>query len=214
MAMELTHVRFARDISERLGIKDFDQYYAGTIYPDSRYITQTKRELTHGQGSPIDPYAEGQSDFEKGWAVHYLYDKLAKPHYLDMSPWPQDELGQGNRQWRFITAVKFAEDMISFDRLGTDIKLILNLTCDPVRGEDPELLKRYFEIQNELYSKKPTLDVYEKFWKDMNVDEEIVNGVMTLVDEVMNDEGMIKKVGLIYESVALITLKKKYENQN
>ncbi|MFH1835317.1 MAG: hypothetical protein ABH851_03910 [Methanobacteriota archaeon] len=63
MALELTHVLFARDLKDKLNVQNEAEYYAGTVYPDSRYTTGIQRDKTHVK-APLDPFVEGLDDFE------------------------------------------------------------------------------------------------------------------------------------------------------
>ena len=199
--MEATHFRFAKDLSRKLRIKDFDSYYAGAIYPDSRYVTKINRKLTHGTDNPTDPFAPGLSDFEKGWATHNLYDVAARQHYLALSPWPEKKIEQGGQQWQYLTALKIIEDMDSYKHLGSDAQTIQDLSCTPPRNEDPDLLNDYYQIQKNLYSSEPTLDSYRKFWKGIEIKRETMENMLAYTEDVLGDEKKLEKVNQIYQQV-------------
>ena len=202
MAMEVTHVRFARDLKDVLDIEDDVSYYSGSVYPDSRYFTGNRRRSTHGQGNPVNPFVEGLSDFEKGWASHFLYDKLAKPHYKKLSPCSDDKPGIYNRYWQFSTAEKVIEDMNSWDRLGDDREIVTSLQINErPRGEDPALLEKYYSSLRDSYKKPLTLEVYVAFWETMIPDKEVIAILKNNVEQIQADETMVKKIQNIYPKV-------------
>ncbi len=152
MAMEGTHVRFAKDLAGRLGVLDFIAYYSGAAYPDSRYTTGIPREATHHDpGCPQDPFAAGLTDFEKGWATHLLYDHEAALIKKDVLSGIPDDL-RGDDGWAFATAVKLVEDMESVRLLGGDVNLLRSLQCVlcPL-GEQIDLMERYYADLREAY---------------------------------------------------------------
>lgn len=202
MAMELTHIRFARDLKSRLHIRDESAYYAGAIYPDSRYVTKIDRHLTHGGSSPQDPFIGGLSDFEKGWATHLTYDRLAHLQYTALSPWPNEKIEQGNRIWRFISAAKVVEDMQSYQAMNGDIRIILEINFfDRPNNEDLAVLKAYTDIQRTLYQQPPNLDNYRDFLLTLSLNIEVISGVMKYVVEILDDVSIQENIQRIYKHV-------------
>ncbi|MEK7620239.1 MAG: hypothetical protein AAB413_03305 [Patescibacteria group bacterium] len=202
MAMELTHVRFARDLKDRLGVVDEAAYYAGTIYPDSRYMTKLHRNLTHAGSSPQDPFASGLSDFEKGWATHLTYDRLAHPQYVGLSQWPEEKTQQGNHVWQFISAAKVVEDLQSYQSMNGDVGMILDIQF-PQRpnNEDLAVMNAYAQIQRTLYQQSPTLDHYRNFWVTLSSNTEVIDGVMKNAEEMLEDDSIQRKIRGIYSCV-------------
>lgn len=202
MAMELTHVRFARDLKDRLGVEDESAYYAGTIYPDSRYMTKIDRNLTHAGSSPRDPFLVGLSDFEKGWATHLLYDRLVHPQYVGLSPWPEEKTEQGNHVWQFISAAKVVEDMQSYQEMDGDVAMILDIDFQQrPNDEDPAIMRAYAQIQKTLYQQPPTLEHYRNFWVTLSSNTIVIDGVMKNVDEMLSDPPLQEKIRGIYACV-------------
>ncbi len=202
MAMELTHVRFAHDLKEVLQVQDEMAYYAGAIYPDSRYISGIDRAKTHGASSPQDPFAKELSDFEKGWATHLLYDRLGHPYYFALDSYEESEVAQGNHVWQFISAAKVVEDMLSYKKVGELAKVMFSITF-PVHPNDEDLavMKRYSAIQKDLYQQEPGLNEYRNFWLELSDDETVINPVINHTKRLFDDEEMREKIDAIYPSV-------------
>lgn len=152
MAMEATHVRFARDLAGTLGVTDEGAYYSGAIYPDSRYATGIPREATHdGPACPRNPFAPGLSDFEKGWATHLLYDRESGPARKEaLAGLVRDE--DQSDGWAFHTALKLVEDMESVRVLGKDAAILRSVRAfkRPL-GEDSSTVDRYYADMRAAY---------------------------------------------------------------
>ena len=101
MAMEMTHVRFAKELQEILNVSDVNAYYCGAIYPDSRYFTGLPRVRTHGEHSPKLSSLQNATDFEKGWATHLYYDEVATAKLRSIPGCPSGKNEQGNYIWQF-----------------------------------------------------------------------------------------------------------------
>lgn len=201
MAMEATHVLFARHLGEALHVQDKAAYYTGCIYPDSRYVTGVDRRVTHGEGTPQDPFKNGLTDFEKGWATHLLYDRISGEHLrrlLEESP------DVSKKALIEMTAMKLLEDEQSYDLLGEDASRIFgSLRIDhPPRGEDSELLRKYIDMNIALYRSKPERREYHSFFeKIVPQHPEYADAVLSVAEKIDHDNELKKKVLSIYQEV-------------
>lgn len=202
MAMEATHVRFARDLSERLGVLDFVAYYSGAVYPDSRYATGIPRTATHNDSlCPQDPFQHGLGDFEKGWATHLIYDResmLARREALTMIP---DEFR--NDGWAFFTSVKLIEDMESVRQLGEDIAILreLRLTERPC-GEETAPMERYYADLREAYATAcDDIADYRAFSVKLGIAEERADRMAGLAHRFLSDPAIVKAILDVYPRV-------------
>jgi len=202
MAMEATHVRFARDISQYLNITDWSTFYAGAIYPDSRYVTGISRDKTHGPDCPKNPFAVGLSDFEKGWAAHLYYDEVAHLLYFKALSKPHERVFPGSDLWQTITAVKVIEDMLGFKYLGSEKKFLLEFSADdfPIT-EDKKLIEKYCSFQKNLYDHQPEVNDYKKFWTAFNIEKEIAEGVLLKVHKFLIDKLICDRIENIFSTV-------------
>ncbi len=153
MAMEGTHIRFARDLLEPLGVVDAAAYFSGAVYPDSRYRTGIPREETHGQTCPHNPFAPGLTDFERGWSTHILYDRSSSALHEEIlgAELPEEWMGDAWK-WAVHTARKGVEELRTCQVLGDDIRVLqeLSYVCGP-RGEDEQVMQQYHERLREAY---------------------------------------------------------------
>jgi hypothetical protein len=154
MAFEATHILFAQELSQKLGVQDRLAYFAGAIYPDTRYVTGLAREVTHaGDGTPRDMLAPGLTDFEKGWATHLYYDQVAGPQLADLvAPEDRPDL------WYAMTSLKYLEDLNAYDQIDRlqDIFKQLSYTQAP-HGESLLKLEEFLKIQRQYYKQRPSI---------------------------------------------------------
>jgi hypothetical protein len=197
MALEATHVRFARDIAEMLGVKNASDYYSGVVYPDSRFMTRVSREATH----PMIHLTKETSDFEKGWLTHVLYDQILRAKYMEGSPWAGAHVVGLSEAWIYMTAVKWIEDQRSFDVLEKDASFLQELTCPEIKPnqEDPVSFERYYQLLRELYHRKPLREEYVSVLEEFHVPSDVVERIAIMVDELMKDPKKVKEIEGMYE---------------
>ncbi len=202
MAFEMTHLRFAADLAPRLGVKDMPTYLAGAIYPDSRYVTGIKRDLTHGDKAPRNPFDKSLDDFRKGWATHEFYDEQGIEKYKALSPWPENRIVGFSQEWIFTTAEKIVEDLASYDAGTVDADMIRRITPpSPVNGEDPGLLKKYFDDIRKVYAKRPEMSDYRRILSGWNIDPQIIDRLIAKTEEHLKDKTLTEKITRIYSEI-------------
>ena len=199
MALQATHYRIARDVLPHLSITDTAEYYAGTLYPDSRYMSGLRRRLTHGDGCPKNPFAPGLSDFERGWAVHLQYDEVAGEAQKTLIPAGillDDGMGEG---WRHFTVAKLVEDEASCVTLGSELAQIQLVHPTKVpNGENVEKVDAYYRLVRALYENgPPTFEDHQRHYRGM-IAEDIVQDLLALYRAVREDPAYVAKAQAIY----------------
>lgn len=208
MAMQATHVKFALDIMDLLGVEDQREYLAGTMYPDSRYISKIDRKKTHDYSVDFHDLLTG-SDFEKGWKVHVIYDKMqsVELRLLFNITGPTPMMSNG---WLQVSAAKFFENMHICEVLGDDLRLLIDdhLHHCP-NGECESAIIEWYKVNDAVYEQggsklehyKPIFDYY----KDSA--PEISEGILREYYRQKEDAELIATILKIYDKV----LKKTYE---
>jgi len=198
MAMQATHVLFARDLAKFLEVKDQNAYYSGAIYPDTRYATKIDRNLTHGVPAPQDPFAIGLTDFERGWATHNLYDlEAGKELELILK-----KKTQGPEGWTGYTAAKIFEDRHSWKKLGKDAKIFASLKFDkPYRKESLEQLNSFTDMLRKLYIPEPTTEAYEYLCRGFGISEERMKLVEAAEERFTSEPAVGEQILAVYETV-------------
>lgn len=202
MALLATHVRFALEIADRFGLDDVGEYCAGAAYPDSRYVTGISRRLTHFEDSPQDPFKDGLSGFDRGWAAHNYYDRAAGPLYGELLPWSWEELEAFNHVWCHLTGLKVVEDMVSYDLLGERLPDLRDIGCRRLPlGEEGGLMERYYRSLRELYSVRPTPDSYAALLAEWGVDKSVCDDVISCAVNAARDAGLKSGISGIFGAV-------------
>jgi hypothetical protein len=207
MAFGATHIRFALDLKEANGVRDMEKYIAGTLYPDSRYLTGIDRSLTHGREFEKNEFAA--SDFKKGWQFHLICDKVQhfalrdKVPFLDdhsLNEWPEEK-------WIDFTAAKIVEDISDFGQIDISRYLPYFEYAENPNGEDVNEIKRYNNIIALLYSHKPEPDSYAEMMLKIGVPENIALKSVERAREFLNVDEIRKKIGEAY-----VHILKNYQN--
>lgn len=94
-------------------IKNKDAFFAGTLYPDSRYVTGVRRADTHkNEGEGLNGVLKAGSDFEAGRLFHVFVDKEREKYMRE------------HDAYRFVKGspfktqmLKIIEDHFLFDKL-------------------------------------------------------------------------------------------------
>lgn len=200
MAMEGTHVRFARDVIALLGVEDPGAYYSGSVYPDSRYLTAVPRAATHGDEAPDDPFVPGLSDFEKGWATHLFYDRESVIFKRTAFTWITKE---DPDQWVHYTSMKLVEDQRSVRELGADISILRELACVACpRGEDRATMEAYYADVREAYATScEQADDYRAFSLKMGIDEPRANRMIMRAESYLQNDAIVASIHSVYDHV-------------
>jgi hypothetical protein len=203
MALEASHIRFALDIKNYLGIKEMQKYISGVIYPDSRYITRIDRNLTHPQ-SLLDNDWTLLDDFKKGMYAHLVYDKVLQ-NYTDATL--TDYLtnlgefkGQGSEYWIRLTALKILQDIE--DIKAFDIKTYLPLMdyVENLNGEDINLLQNYNRFFQKLFEipQRYSIEMCYELWDYFGIKGEIANTLRKRTEEYQRDSRIKEFISSVY----------------
>ena len=198
--MPATHFRIARELLPLLDISDPQKYFAGTLYPDARYMTGLSRDQTHGKNCPQHPFQPGLTDFEKGWGVHLLYDEISGEKQKALMP-PGLVLSQTpDSAWAHFTAIKIVEDLFSARALGKDLSELATTTAEEApQNESLIQLRRYYNLFEYLYgSGLPTTHRYLEYFFVVRIENEITLEIMSITENLRRDNIMRPKIGAIY----------------
>lgn len=200
MALEATHIRFALDLKDKYRIKDLKRYIVGTVYPDSRYITQIDRLLTHPVDYP-DWQWETADDFKKGWLVHLLADQLQRQITKEKLPQIfEGETGQGSKVWIQHTAIKILQDLDDVKRFDIEQYLpYLEFTENP-NGEDFDKVNKYNQIFIKMYAKPSQVNINSLYemWKKFGISDDLANKIKNQAEQYSEDKSVMVAVREIY----------------
>lgn len=204
MALQATHIRFALAIQSRFVIDAIPVYCSGAVYPDTRYVTGLAREHTHGPSSPQDPFADGLTDFERGWASHLLYDRLEGAEMRMLIPPQLGAVEQNGLAWIEMTAMKIIEDMASVRAIGKDVFRLFDLALDVApRGEDLHRIRKFYSITSEFYKTLGTLEDYMMWAKNIGAADDVVSALRDRTAQMLNDDELSARIVAIFDTVMM-----------
>lgn len=203
MAMEGTHIRFALDLKETLGVTDERAYIVGTVYPDSRYLTKIDRHLTHPADYRTNPLFQ-KDDFFKGWFTHLLCDDIQYKIFQEALPEIGHDIpGQQSREWLQRTALKLLQDMGDIKQFDIESKLPhLDNVINP-NNEDVNILSTYHTLLQKMYadSTAVTLDSYSVLWEAFGLDTELGKKLIEQTESYRMNPDIMNNVSNLYEKI-------------
>ncbi|MGB4943350.1 MAG: hypothetical protein WBO92_04570 [Candidatus Moraniibacteriota bacterium] len=198
MALAATHMRFALEMKDVLGVRDLEKYLSGSMYPDSRYYSGINREATHDPA----PFVNGVmhlDDFRKGWAMHLSCDVAqaeAISHYF-----PEDlaRAESNEEKWIFRTAIKCLQDRDDAKHFDAR-KYSQMMTCyEGPNGETEEQLSTFYGLFIELYEREQlTLDDEFDVWVRIGMPESGVKLQRQLAARLSRDATVMDCIAKLY----------------
>ena len=197
-----THVLFALDCAATLQVRDVQVYLAGTLYPDTRYVTNLPRERTHGESCPHwDGSVLRLNDFEKGWAMHLFYDELVGGLQRQLIPHQYIHTSQFDDWWAYVTAIKLVEDQQSCNILESRHELHLLGRLQSSRaswGEDPKQIERYYALVRDGYASVPTEGEYRTLFLALGVPRIVVDRICEFANELSQQADLQEQLNGFY----------------
>jgi hypothetical protein len=198
MPLEATHIRFSLDIKDDLEIGNLEKYIAGTIYPDSRYLSGIERSLTHN----LD-YFKGRknlTDFEKGWFSHVICDRvfkeLAEDKFSNLVLFDSYEY-----RWPAVTAIKVIQDIRDF--ASCDIQAVIDFLdyYEIYFREDERRVIEYNGIIKNMYKgkAKTTAEDCLLMWEKLGTIPNEMGLLRKRVVEFHEDEKLIGSINENFE---------------
>lgn len=206
MALPGTHIRFALDVMNRMRIGDIDHYLSGTVYPDSRWVTETDRERTHGE-----PYLKRDfpdSDFKLGWHVHCLCDHVQSGLYKTLLP--DLRTLEPDRRWTRITAAKMIQDRKDIRHIDLDRYLACLVHAETPNGEDVAAIRSFYSILRETYAvprQQPiSLERYRILWIRIGLAPDRAELVMQETERMLLETGLTERIEAAYDDLVALSL--------
>lgn len=160
MALYGTHIRFALDVRDDFDVKEIEKYIPGTVYPDSRYFSKIKRELTHDSRYEHKDFYQND-DFKKGWAAHLIYDhaqfQIMDEVFFELLA--GETIVYGNTAWVTRTALKILQDMEDIQHFDLISCLPYLTYLETPNGESGDIIRKYNDFIIDLYKKAPLLEI-------------------------------------------------------
>lgn len=197
MALEATHIRIALDTQSKIRADKIDQYLSGTIYPDSRYITKIERTLTHGRFLDEDDLP--QNDFQKGWYIHLLVDRIQKglhDEHLEHLFYKTS----GGKNFAVYSAIKIVQDIQDFETAKIQKYIDALDYIETPNGERHAEVKEYNKIFQDVYDRKEKLNVedYKNMWLLFGLEKGLVDDIINNAEKFLGDSSATREIQSIY----------------
>ncbi len=192
MALPATHIRFALDLVDHLPVGSREAYLAGTLYPDSRWLTGLGREATHADIHLHPGFAT--SDFRWGWHVHCRCDQIQSA--LMRQSFPELTEFDERQRWVHISAFKMIQDsgdLVTVDMAGEMTGLA---PVETPNNEDPERISAYFDGVRDIYAGKTQMrpEDYRRLWQMVGLSPERLDAIMQDMAHIANDGAKVERI--------------------
>jgi len=203
MALWATHLTYALDLKDLMNVQNMDEYMSGTVYPDSRYVSKIRRDMTHAKGYE-SPEFYNQSDFNKGWAIHLLCDihqyHTFRDTFSDRITYGE-EIRHGNQIWCETTALKILQDIVIFEESTTkDYLHCLDVVHTP-NDEDHAVVKKFNTLVQEFYKQESlTPESYLALFHDLGVKQEVAERTIDIANK-LRQQSSKEEFRRVYETM-------------
>lgn len=200
MALEATHIRFAVDLMDEYSVKEVGLYISGTLYPDSRNMTKTERNLTHDQKYLAGEFAN--NDFKKGWQVHLLCDEIQTKYIRNIINTHGEIIQQNNNAWIEHTAVKVLQEIEDLKSFDVSKYLQYSQLSFVPHNESREVLDSYYGFIKNFYSEGSIkIENYRVMFDFFGFPKDVENEVIAKCVSLQQDEVKMRKIKDMYSKM-------------
>ncbi len=204
MALAATHIKFALDVVDIYDIKNISTYLAGTMYPDSRYISGIAREKTHFEGLLSKEFLT--TDFKKGWSVHFLCDKIQNKLFHTIFPDCLEGVEHGGWKsdwWIRVSALKGLQEIFIINDFDIQKYLpLLNYVENP-NNERPEDIQKFNQINQNIYKNKKNVTPKDvvNLWVELGVENKLVLLIEEKVNTYLNNPDVVNRMKKVFQEM-------------
>lgn len=212
MALECTHIRFSTDVKDKFEVKNLEKYIAGTIYPDSRYVSGIDRKLTHDENFLKQSFYK-DDDFKKGWAVHLICDEIQRDIIKQTFPELLDKPGLDKTEiWIIRAAIKILQDINDFNEFNIQDYLKYLEYVETPNSERVDQMKEYNKIFIDMYKDKEAMTIKDDFdmWVKLLIPEELAMKVKNKAEEFEGNKEYMEKIRGLYDKMVNYFYNSKY----
>ena len=196
MALPATHIRFALDMAHRFPIRHMDRYIAGSLYPDSRWLTGIDRLQSHAARYLEADFAN--SEYTYGIHIHCVCDKIQSQVFE--AGLPGLEGLADSARWVLISAAKMVQDR--FDMQAFDLQACLPFLAyaENPNQEDVGRVKTFNQIIQNAYLNKNTLDFqdYYMLWVQVSLSADTAAEMVRKMKKMTGDDEMVYFIKQVY----------------
>lgn len=192
MALPATHIRFALDLAHRFPITYLDRYIAGTLYPDSRWLTGVDRLKSHDQ-KYLTPDFPG-SEYTYGIHIHCVCDRIQSLVFAERLP----GLAGLNDQdrWVYLSAAKMIQDRFDMQEFDLQSCLPFLTYAETPNYEDVKGVLAFNRIIQNAYRHKQQLDFQDYFdlWVHVSLSPDTAAEMVSEMRRMAGDEDLVQLI--------------------
>lgn len=196
MALAATHLRFALDLADRYPVVSLKRYIAGTIYPDSRWLTGQDRNATHGSHTLQKEFPT--TDYTFGWHVHCICDHVQARRYADLFPGLTGM--DREHRWILLSAAKMVQDLNDLQRFDVNTALSFLEYAENPENEVIAQVQKFNTIIQETYSGRDAHDPpdYHRLWVQVGLTAEMAAKLVAAADNIRADASLVASIEAVY----------------
>jgi hypothetical protein len=196
MALPATHIRFALDSVHRFPITYLDRYIAGTLYPDSRWLTGVDRLKSHDQKYLTPEFPD--SEYTYGIHIHCVCDKIQSLVFAERLPGLADLDDQD--RWVYLSAAKMIQD--SFDMQEFDLQACLPFLAyaENPNDEDVNAVLAFNRIIQNAYRHKKRFDFQDYFdlWVHVSLSPDTAAQMVSEMKRMAEEDDLVQLIKKSY----------------
>ena len=204
MALEATHIRYALDIQDKLGVVNLEHYISGTLYPDSRYISAVSRDLTHPE-ELLDKDLAELTDFQKGWLAHLLCDNAMRQ--VTKNELPEVFTEPDNKDtWVRLTALKILQDIDDAQQFPLKNYLPYFDYAENPNGENLSEVLQFNKIFQILYVEPKKLEIlsYNIMLEESHIEQKLATEVIKQTQSYQTNKRVMSFIQTCYQKMLSI----------
>jgi hypothetical protein len=199
MALPATHIRFALDMADRFPVEHLDRYIAGTLYPDSRWLTGVARLKSHDPRylESIFPF----SDYTLGIHIHCMCDKIQSGIFEATLPGLAGLLDQ--ERWVYLSAAKMIQDRLDMQAFDMQTYLPCLDYAENPNQEDIQRVRVFNRIIQSAYHLKTGMNFqdYYNLWVHVTLSTAMAAAMVREMERLSADNGLVERIKQSYDEI-------------
>jgi len=190
MAAPITHIVLTEKVfNKHFSDKKRKDFYIGTVFSDIRHLGVVDRKSTHFllQELELEDIKKEQNSFTSGLKLHSLVDDIRERFIESKNVYSLIPESKYKTQ-----ILKLLEDGLYYDKVNNwkeFIKFLDNILAEELSFNIQEKdIRRWHNILQNYFSKKPDKQVRENLAKELNFSEEGQREIVNLVEQIKSNE--------------------------
>jgi hypothetical protein len=192
MALPATHIRFALDLRHRFPIENVASYISGTLYPDSRWLTDVDRFTSHASRYLEPDFPDSEYTF--GIHIHCVCDSIQTDTFESCLPGLRGLEDQA--RWIYMSAAKMIQDQLDMKHFDLQAYLPFLDYAENPNQENIDSVKAFNRIIQHSYKDKKKLDSqdYYHLWTQVGLPADTAGEMVREMERMALDNIAIRMI--------------------